>query len=409
MTGPYLPRDLLPLVQRALRALPVVVVTGLRQSGKTTLLHEDPALRGRRFLSLDDYATLEAARRAPHDLLEGDDPLTIDEAQRCPELLLAVKQSVDRRRARGRFLLSGSANFALLRGVAESLAGRAVYLALHPFTRRERVGGGGPPFLAAFFEDPTLPRRADAIAPVTDDDVLLGGMPAVATGETPDPPLWFRGYEQTYLDRDVRALSQVADLGAFRNVLRAAALRTGQLLNRAELARDVKLPVATVVRYLGLLETSFVTALLRPYLRSRRTRLLKSAKIFVADSGLAAHLTGVRDLAPVADEPLRGPLYETYVHQNLRALVEAHLPDAELAYWSVHGRHEVDFVIARGRRCMGIEVKAASRFGGSDVAGLRAFLEATPGAIAGVLAYNGTEAVPLGERVYAIPLARLLL
>lgn len=174
------------------------------------------------------------------------------------------------------------------------------------------------------------------------------------------------------------------------------------------LARDVKLPVATVARYLGLLETSYVTAPLTPYLRSRRSRLLKSPKIFVADSGLAGHLASVRDMGPDADEPMRGPLFETYVHQNLRALVEAHLPDAEVMYWSVHGLHEVDFVVARGRRSMAIEVKAGSGFGGSDVASLSAFLKATPGAFAGILAYNGTEAVRLGDRIFAIPLALLL-
>ncbi len=408
MTHAFVPREILPVVHRALRALPAVVVTGLRQAGKTTLLREDPDLRRRRFLTLDDYATLEAARREPDKLIAGDEPVTIDEAQRCPDLILAVKRAVDRQRGRGRFLLSGSANFALLRDVGDSLAGRAVYLTLFPFTRRERLRIEDPPFLAKFFEEPALPPQAKVAAPVTDGEVLLGGMPAVATGDAPDAPFWFRGYEQTYLDRDVRALSQVADLVTFRSVLRAAALRTGGLVNRADLAREVKASVATVGRYLGLLEASFVVALLTPYLRSRTARLQKSPKLFVSDSGLASHLAGVRDIGPRSDEPLRGALYETYVHQNLRALAETHLPDAEMHYWAVHGRHEADFVIARGRRSMAVEVKAASRFGMRDVAGLRAFLDTTPGAFAGVLAYNGAEAVALGEKLFAVPLALLL-
>ena len=147
----YRPREISTLVQDALGSLPVVVLTGLRQAGKTTFLLQDPIFQGRRYLTLDDFATLEAARRDPEALLAGEEPLTIDEVQRSPDLLLAVKREVDLRRSPGRFLLSGSANLALLDGVSDSLAGRALYLTLHPFTSRERTGRTGePPFLIRF-------------------------------------------------------------------------------------------------------------------------------------------------------------------------------------------------------------------------------------------------------------------
>jgi uncharacterized protein len=404
----YLPRDLTPLITRALGSLPVVVVTGLRQAGKTTLLATDPAFQGRRFRTLDDLATLEAARREPEALVAGDEPVTFDEVQRSPELLLAVKREVDRRRVPGRFLLSGSANLALLGGVSESLAGRALYLTLHPFTRRERLGrADGPPFLVRFLGEPVLP-RATATRPLSPDEILCGGLPPVALDRTVDRSLWFLGYEQTYLERDLRDLSQVTDLVAFRSVLRLAALRTGQLLNQSELGRDARLSASTVSRYLGLLEASFVISRLAPYLRSRTARLLKSPKLFVSDAGLAAHLAGVTDLAAEADEPMRGPLLETYVFQNLAGLLGAHLPGAQLGFWSIQGRHEIDFVVSSGRHTAGIEVKAASRFGDRDLAGLKAWKAATPGATAGILAYNGTEALPLGDNLFAIPLDQLL-
>ncbi len=394
-------------MHRALRALPVVVVTGLRQAGKTTFLRRDPSLSGRRYLSLDDFPTLEAARRDPEAMLAGPEPLTIDEAQRCPELLVAIKRAVDRRRVNGRFLVSGSANFALLSGVTESLAGRAVYLTLSPFTRRERARAiQERPFVLRLLDAGTPPRGE--CRPVEDDDVLAGGLPVVALGTTTDRDLWFLGYEQTYLERDVRSLAQVADLVDFRNLLRLAALRGGQLLNSSELARDAKMSVATVARYLGLLETSFVVARLAPYLRSRTTRLIKSPKLYVTDSGLAAHLTEVRDLGVGADEPLRGALFETYAYQNLAGILAAQADRAELGFWNVQGRHEVDFVLARARRCVAIEVKAGSRFVDRDLGALRAFLEKTPGAIAAVLAYNGPEVVPLGNRLFAVPLGLLL-
>ena len=408
MTEAYRPRAIASLARAALRALPVVVVTGLRQAGKTTFLQRDPVFKGRRYLSLDDFATLEAARRDPRALLDGDEPLTIDEAQRCPELLLAVKQAVDRHGEPGRFVLSGSANLALLRGVTESLAGRAVYLTLHPFTRRERLGEtGSRPFLLEVLETGTPPRGARGGA-IGEGEVLEGGMPALVLEKTSNRSLWLKGYEQTYLERDVRDLARVGDLVSFRNLLRLVALRGGQLLNFSDLARDARMSVPTVTRYLSLLETSFVVARLAPHLRSRVTRLVKSPKLYVADSGLACHLTDVEDLRPSADEPLRGALFETFVHQNLAGILASWSGRADLAFWSVQGRHEVDFVVTSGRRFVAVEVKAGSRFGDRDLGGLRAFLEKTSGAGVGLLAYNGAELLPLGERLYAVPLAMLL-
>ncbi|HYG61993.1 MAG TPA: ATP-binding protein [Thermoanaerobaculia bacterium] len=407
MTG-YRHREIAGLVEEALRSLPIVVLTGLRQAGKTTFLEKDAAVAGRRYFTLDDFATLETARREPEALISGDEPVTVDEVQRSPDLLLAVKREVDRRRAPGRFLLSGSANLALMEGISDSLAGRALYLTLLPLSRRERTGAlEERPFLVRFLEDPKLPPRTEA-APVSGDEILDGGLPPVALGDAVSRELWFLGYEQTYLERDLRDLSQVADLVSFRNVLRLAALRTGQILNQSELARDARLPASTVSRYLGLLEASFVLARIAPHLRSRATRLIKSPKVFMTDSGLAAHLGAVTDLEPIADEPLRGALFETYTLQNVAAILSAHLPRARVDFWSVQGRHEVDFVLTSGRTSVGIEVKAATRFSERDLSGLRVFLEKTPGARAGVLAYNGTDSVALGENLFAIPLGLLL-
>lgn len=407
MTG-YRERELAPLVQEALRTLPVVVVTGLRQAGKTTLLQGDAGLQQRRYLTLDDFATLEAARTDPEALIAGEEPLTLDEVQRSPDLLLAVKRAVDRRRRPGQFLLSGSANLALLGGIRESLAGRALYLTLHPFTRRERTGRlDEPPFLLQFLDKAGIPSRRGADA-VTEEEILDGGLPPVVLGDAASRDLWFLGYEQTYLERDVRDLTQVADLVSFRNVLHLAALRAGHLLNQSELARDARLPATTVARYLGLLETSFLLTRLTPFLRSRAARLIKSPKLLMTDSGLTAHLAGVTDLGVTAGEPMRGALFETYVGQNLAALLGAHLPKAHLHFWSVQGRHEVDFVISSGRSCIGIEVKAAGRFSEKDLSGLQAFMASTPEARAGILAYNGTEALAVGQNLYAIPIALLL-
>lgn len=403
----YFQRELSTLARRALRTFPVVVVTGLRQAGKTTFLRRDSAFVGRRYVTLDDFAALEAARLDPESLLRGQDPLTIDEVQRCPDLLVAIKRAVDERRTPGRFVLSGSANLSLRHGVTESLAGRAMWLTLGPFTRRERLGATQEPFLVRFLKEAQLPPTVSAPA-LTDREVLYGGMPSMVVGGDVDRDLWLLGYEQTYLERDVRDLAQVADLVTFRTLLRLAAARTGQLLNQSEIARDAKLPVSTAVRYLGLLETSFILNRLPPYTRSRTARLLRSPKIFLTDSALACHLTATSDVSVAADEPLRGPLYETFVYQNLAGILGAHLPDAELGFWSIQGRHEVDFVISHQRRRVAVEVKAAGRAGERDLAGLRAFRRTTPGASAGILAYNGSEAFVPEKGLFVVPLGLLL-
>ena len=403
----YRQRELAGLARRALKTFPVVVVTGLRQTGKTTFLQHDSAFRGRRYVTLDDFGALEAARLDPESLLRGREPVTIDEVQRCPELLVAIKRAVDAQRTPGRFVLSGSANLSLLKGVSESLAGRAISLTLRPFTRRERLGATREPFLVTFLKELQLP-PTPSVPAFSDDEVLYGGMPSLVVGEDIDRNLWLLGYEQTYLERDVRDLTQVADLVTFRTLLRLAAARTGQILNQSEIARDARLPVSTAVRYRGLLETSFLLDRLLPYTRSRTTRLLKSPKIFLTDSGLACHLTATADIGVAADEPLRGALYETFVHQNLAGILGAHLPDAGLSFWSIQGRQEVDFVISHKRRCIAVEVKAASRFGKKDLAGLRAFREKTPGAVGGILAYNGPEAFAAEEGLWVIPVGLLL-
>jgi predicted AAA+ superfamily ATPase len=338
-------------------------------------------------------------------LLEG--ATILDEVQRCPELLVALKRRVDEHRRPGQFILSGSANLALLGHVSETLAGRAGYFTLHPMSRREVRGATArQPFLARFLR--TLAPPAGKAEPVSEQDVLMGGLPPVCLGSSDDAAEWFRGYVQTYVERDVRHLSQITDLVAFRTLAQLAALRTGQVLAVSTLARDAKLNAVTAGRYLDLLETSFLIRRLPPFLNNRSLRLVKSPKLYVTDSGLAAHMAGITTLEPGRDDLLRGALYETYVAQNLAALLESHVPDARLTFWHEQGRHEVDFVIETDRRVFAVEVKAATRWSDGDLSGLRAFLARTPDCAAAVLAYNGKEAAKLEDRLWVIPMGHLI-
>jgi predicted AAA+ superfamily ATPase len=401
----YRKRDIAGPVDHALGQMPVVVITGIRQSGKSTLVQQDARFRDREYLTLDDFGAQRTLKENPDATLEGYQALTIDEAQRVPDLFLAIKRSVDKRRTPGRFLLTGSANPSLLRGVSESLAGRAVYFNLEPMSRREVRGEvGRRPFLLDFLENPSLPRKRQ-MGRVSDSDIRLGGLPPVALGEVSDPAVWFAGFEQTYIERDLRDVASVENVIGFRDLMKLSALRTAQILNVAELGRDARLEAKTAARYLGWMEATFIIRRVPPYLRNRASRVKKAPKLYVSDSGLACHLMGCTDLV---DDPLRGALFETYVRQNIDSILSTRLPAGGLYYWRTQGGKEVDFVIEIGRQSVAIEVKAGANWSRSDLSALEEFLSVTPNCKAAVIAHNGEEALRIGERMWAIPLGLLL-
>jgi hypothetical protein len=220
-----------------------------------------------------------------------------------------------------------------------------------------------------------------------------------------DATVWFKGYEQTYLEKEIRSLSQVGDLLAFRRLFQLTASRSAQILNISDLARDAKLNAATTSRHLDLMETSCVLYRLPPYLKNRTARLIKSPKVYLADAGLAAHLA-----FPAAGpaDPQYGALLETWVAQNLRSILGAWAPDGGLYFWNIQGRHEVDFIFEHSQGTLAVDVIPWNRWKESDLASLRSFLKQTPACKAGILAHTGTESVALGDRLWALPLGLLL-
>jgi len=404
----YYPRDIADAVSIALENMPVVVVTGMRQTGKTTFLCSQPEMSNRTYVSFDHFAQLEAAKSDPDGFISSEKPLTIDEAHKCPEIFGAIKRAVDKQRIPGQFLLSGSANFSILKSITESLAGRSVYLALHPFNRREVSQQTTPePFVKGFFQKQEIGRNS-AVRPILPEEVARGSMPTVCLRQVKDPMIWFRGYEQTYLERDVRELSRVGDLTALRTLLRLTSLRTGQLLSPSQVGRDAKLNATTTSRYLSLFEASFLVTRIQPYLGNKSSRLIKSPKMYLSDSGLASYMTGLELSSSIRNDPLYGALFETYVAQNLLSILSAKWQEASLYFWAVQGRHEVDFVIESGRNCIALELKSSARWQDKDFSGLKAFVAATPHCKAGVLCHNGTDAVRLGSKLWALPVSLIL-
>lgn len=397
-----LPRLLSATLCDRLRIMPAVVVTGARQTGKSTLAH-DLIPGNRRFLSFDDLDLIEQVRRDAAALLEGSGPVTLDEVQREPEVLLAVKREIDRRRTPGRFLLTGSANLLLMRRVSESLAGRASYLTLWPMTRREQLGLGR----AGVWDELIDADEADWLDTLAAQEdrsedwrVLArrGGFPtpALQLATQKERAVWFDGYVRTYLERDLQDLSSIAALPDFRRLMRAACLRIGQLVNQTELGRDVALPQPTVHRYLNLLEISQLLVRLPAYAVNRTKRLIKAPKLYWGDVGLALHLAGLTEPG--------GAHLENLVLHDLLSWRDARGDRAEILYWRTATGEEVDLVIETDGRLLPIEVKATARPRLADAAALRAFrAEYGKTARAGLLLHAGSTLEWLMPDVLAAP------
>lgn len=402
-----LPRLVARSLEDRLRVMPAAVVTGARQTGKSTLA-QDLAPPRRRYLTLDDLDVQDMARRDPEALIGGDHPITIDEVQREPALLHAVKRAIDRRRTPGRFLLTGSANLLLMRGVSETLAGRASYLTLWPMTRREQRGLGSAGVWEELIRTPEAGwiDLLEAQPSEVDDWPTLarsGGFPtpAVHLEAAHDRQIWFEGYVRTYLERDLLDLSSIQSLPDFRRLMRAVSLRLGGVLNQSDLGRDVALPQPTVHRWLNLLETSYLLVRLPAYAVNRTKRLIKAPKVYWGDSGLALHLAG--NPAPA------GAHLENLVLHDLLTWRDAMLEHTELHYWRTAAGHEVDFVIETAERLLPIEVKSSARPRLQDTANLRTFREEySDRTRAGLLVHAGDALEWLTGDVLAVPWWRVL-
>ena len=408
--GNIIPRLVESRVQEALGDSPVVLIHGPRQCGKTTLAQRVGRKLGYTYFSLDEDVSRAAAEADPVGFVADlPERVVIDEVQRVPSLFTALKVAVDRDRAPGRFLLTGSANVLLVPQLADSLAGPMEILRLFPFAQCE-IEKRSVSFLDTLFEGSFKARRGERLGRLLAERVVAGGYPAALARNAPRRwAAWYRDYIETMVQRDVRSLARIASPDTLPRLLALAAGQTARLLNVADLAGPFQLSRPTIRDYVTLLEQIFLIEELSPWHSNRLSRLVKKPKLHMGDTGLAAALLGLDAAALYEDRETYGQLLETFVVQELRRLASGHEDEIRFHHFRAKDGFEVDLVLeGPGRRLAGIEVKASSTVTAADFRGLRK-LARTAGErfAAGVVLYDGETSAGFGDNLYAVPVRAL--
>lgn len=404
-------RDAAQQVAAALADTPVVLVVGARQVGKSTLVTELLDLPAPvEVVTLDDPTVLAAADRDPAGLLEGRrEPFVIDEVQRSPGLLVAIKAEVDRDRRPGRFLLTGSAELATVRGVSESLAGRVDVVSLWPLSQNE-LESRPPMFLTALFEHlGSLRAPGDESRAGYFERACAGGFPEALGRDGERRSRWFANYASTVVQRAVGEVASIQRGRDLPHLLQLCAARTGTELNLTRFADDAGIPARTLDTYLHHLRTIFLVDRIPAWSTNLTSKVIHRPKLVMIDSGLAAHLQGVDPDAMALPSSPAGQLIETFVAMELRKQIDAGATRLELGHFRERGGSEVDLVLSTPAGVVaGIEVKAASTVTNKDFDGLR-LLDRKLGERfrSGVVLYTGREAVPFGDKLLALPISTL--
>jgi predicted AAA+ superfamily ATPase len=406
----HVPRTLERYVKKAARQAPVLLVTGARQVGKTTLLRRASA-RGRTYVTLDDPLVLRLAREDPALFMQRfPPPVLIDEIQYAPALLPHVKMAVDKIRKPGLYWLTGSQQFHLMKGVSESLAGRVGVVQLLGLSRREllRQPGESQPFLPRPTRIHKLHASGGRLGLKTLYELIWrGSFPAIALNRKADRDLFYGSYVQTYLQRDIRDLARVGDEMAFLRFLRAAAARSGQLLNLSDLARDADVAPNTAKHWLSILQASGIVYLLEPYHANLTKRLVKAAKLYFLDTGLCAYLTGWSSPETLEAGAMSGAMLETWVLAELLKGYWHNGLAAPFHYYRDKDGREIDLLVVQNGVLYPLEIKKSAAPSRDDVRHFEALGRLKRAVGAGGVICLAQDVLPLTAAAHTIPVGTL--
>jgi predicted AAA+ superfamily ATPase len=410
-------RHITSFVRESFQTFPSVLINGARQSGKSTLvkqLQQESLVK--EYVTLDDLSTLQAAREDPDGFIKQfKNPIAIDEVQRAPDILRAIKKSIDENRRPGRFLLTGSANILSYPRISESLAGRVDIIHLEGLNVREISNQSEPTtFISDLFSGASIVDLRDKWSkeleqkPKLDKDLLAelifyGGFPEIALKKNPRfCERWMASYQAAYIERDVRDLNRFLESVSFHKLFRLLGLQTGSLMNQKSLGLEVGLDHRTVARYLEILEMTFQTNRLIPWFSNTRKRLIKTPKIYMNDSAQACHLMGIFQPSYLIDSKHWGYLLETWLWAEIRKLITL-TTSIECNFYRTHLNREVDFLLTRGFTHWGIECKAAASVGKHDCLGLEDMQAAIGSKVQGIIFYAGDTVLMLSDNILALP------
>jgi len=407
MASTYISRSLEPVLIQAASEFPAVVLTGPRQSGKTTVLTHVFS-KDYRYVSVEPPDIRVAAFEDPRGFLSMyPPPVIIDEVQNVPELLPYIKERIDNDRSRnGQYILTGSQNLLLVEKITESLAGRAAILHLFPLSRREAEGRPDKPL--PWESKPEEPSTVKVSLHEIWDSFLRGGYPELNADPDRNIALWHGSYVQTYLERDIRGLRHIGDLSQFQSFLRALAARSARLINYSDIARDLGIAVNTVKSWLSLLEATFQVIVLRPYYANIGKRLVKSPKVYFSDVGTLCYLTGLRDPEHAASGPMGGQILETAVLSEIVRTLSHRGIDPQVYFWRTSAGSEVDFIVESENTLIPIEVKQSSTPRPAMASSIGTFLkDFKERASLGYVVNLGDMKLPLGSNVTSLPFVEL--
>jgi predicted AAA+ superfamily ATPase len=392
-------RSITALLEIALEMSPVVLLSGARQVGKSTL----SSAFFSNYVTLDDVDLRLMAIENPKGFLRrAKRPVCIDEIQKAPNLLEAIKMVIDRDRINGSYLLTGSANLLDMKRTKDTLAGRIVELTLYPLSAKERNGKPDDNVVDKLFERDFSCEAIDSS--MIEQGIVSGGYPEIVRldGER-KRSLWFSSYISTYIERDARDLGEIREINNFFKFFNVIAPRTATLLNKSKIAKETALKNAMVDNFLTILTRLYQVELVRPYSENIGKQFVKSPKLHMIDTGIACHMLRIKDAKALETSPYKGQIYETFVFAELKKHLGFAAENTDMFHYHTRDKKEIDFILSRGERMLAIEVKASFSVDKKDFRHILDFQKNSPKDILGIVFYMGERVLEIDEKNFALP------